>query len=247
MDWKDQGIVLARRRHGESSAIVSLFTREHGRHLGLVRGGAGRRAAGLYQPGNAVSAVWRGRLAEHLGSFTCELAQSFAARVMDDPLRLAALSSACAILDVALPEREPHRLLYEATVEILEALERPDWAAQYVRWECRALADLGFGLDLARCAVTGAPEDLAFVSPRSGRAVSRAAGQDYADRLFALPPFLTDTGAAEPPSPQSILEGLQITGHFLERNVLAANDRQMPAARTQFVDRWRRSATMSGK
>jgi DNA repair protein RecO (recombination protein O) len=243
MEWKDEGIVLARRHHGESAAIVSLLTREHGRHVGLVRGGAGRRAVGVYQQGNLLSAVWRGRLAEHLGSYTCEPVRSFAARVMDDPLRLGALTSACAIVEAALPEREPHHGLYEASLELLNALESESWATEYVRWECRCLADLGFGLDLAQCAVTGAGDDLVYVSPRSGRAVSRAAGQPYADKLFRLPGFLGNGGGVAP-SLASIVAGLEITGHFLERNVLAAGDRPMPAARIQFVDRLRRSGTI---
>jgi len=246
MEWHDQGIVLARRRHGESSAIVSLFTRDHGRHVGLVRGGSGRRGAGVYQPGNIVSAGWRGRLPEHLGTFSCELIESIAARLLDDALRLGALTSACAIIEATLPEREPHRSLYEATLDLVHSLEQPDWAARYVHWECQALADLGFGLELGRCAVTGQTHDLAFVSPRSGRAVSREAGRAYADRLFALPSFLGGP-VGEVPGPASVLEGLRITGHFLERNVLAANDRPMPAARIQFVERWRRTATNSGK
>lgn len=243
MDWKDEGIVLARRHHGESAAIVSLLTRDHGRHLGLVRGGAGRRAAGLYQQGSLVSAVWRGRLSEHLGSYACEPVQSFAARVMDDPLRLGALTSACAIVEAALPEREPHRRLYEATLELFNALESEDWAAAYVRWECRCLADLGFGLDFTQCAVTGAADDLVYVSPRTGRAVSRAAGQPYADKLFRLPGFLGGDGGPAP-SAASIVAALEMTGHFLERNVLAASDRPMPSSRIQFVDRLRRSGTI---
>jgi len=243
MEWRDQGIVLARRHHGESASIVSLLTRDHRRHLGLVRGGPGPRAAGLYQQGNLVGAVWRGRLAEHLGSYACEPMQSFAARVMDDPLRLAALMSACAIVEAALPEREPHRSLHDATIELLNSLEGENWAANYVRWECRCLADLGFGLDLSRCAVTGEDNDLVYISPRSGRAVSREAGRPYADRLFPLPEFLRGAGEGTA-TMASILAGLEVTGHFLERNVLAAGDRAMPRPRTQLVDRLRRSVTM---
>jgi DNA repair protein RecO (recombination protein O) len=242
MEWKDEGIVIARRHHGESAAIVSLLTREHGRHLGLVRGGSGRRAAGLYQPGNLVSAVWRGRLSEHLGSYACEPLQSFAARVIDDPLRLGALTAACAIVETALPEREPHQSLYEGTLALFKELEGGGWAAQYARWECQCLADLGFGLDLTQCALTGSAEDLAYVSPRSGRAVSRAAAQPYTDKLFALPGFLA--GGA-PASPADVVKALEMTGHFLARNVLAASDRPLPPARIQFVDRLRRSVTIS--
>jgi DNA repair protein RecO (recombination protein O) len=244
MEWRDEGLVIARRHHGESAAIVSLLTREHGRHLGLVRGGGGRRAAGLYQPGNLVSAVWRGRLSEHLGSFVCEPLQSFAARVIDDPLRLGALTSACAIVETALPEREPHEALYAATLDLFRELEGEGWGAQYVRWECRCLADLGFGLDLSHCALTGTAEDLAYISPRSGRAVSRAAGQPYAEKLFALPDFLAG-GEAGPVAAAAVLAALDMTGHFLERNVLAANDKPVPQARIQFIDRLRRSVTIS--
>jgi DNA repair protein RecO (recombination protein O) len=244
MEWKDEGLVIARRHHGESAAIVSLLTREHGRHLGLVRGGTGRRAAGLYEPGNLVRAVWRGRLAEHLGSYTCEPMQSFAARVIDDPLRLGALTSACAIVEVALPEREPHDALYAATLELLSHLEDDDWAMQYARWECQCLADLGFGLDLSHCALTGTAEDLAYVSPRSGRAVSRAAGQPYAEKLFSLPGFLTGEWAGPVPL-TAVLGALEMTGHFLERNVLAASDKPVPQARIQFIDRLRRSVTIA--
>jgi DNA repair protein RecO (recombination protein O) len=244
MEWKEEGLVIARRHHGESAAIVSLLTREHGRHLGLVRGGTGRRAAGLYEPGNLVRAVWRGRLQEHLGSYACEPVQSFAARVIDDPLRLGALTSACAIVEVALPEREPHEALYAATLELLSQLEGEDWAARYARWECQCLADLGYGLDLSHCALTGTAEDLAYVSPRSGRAVSRAAGQPYAEKLFALPSFLTSGEVGRVP-PAAVLGALDMTGHFLERNVLAASDKPIPQARIQFIDRFRRSVTIA--
>lgn len=244
MEWKDEGLVIARRHHGESAAIVSLLTREHGRHLGLVRGGTGRRAAGLYEPGNLVRAIWRGRLEEHLGSYVCEAMQSFAARVIDDPLRLGALTSACAIVEVALPEREPHEALYSATLELLTHLEDEDWAERYARWECQCLADLGFGLDLSQCALTGTPNDLAYVSPRSGRAVSRAAGQPYAEKLFRLPSFLAEEAAGPVPR-AAVLGALDMTGHFLERNVLGASDKPIPQARIQFIDRLRRSVTIS--
>ncbi len=249
MDWTDQGIVLAKRRHGENAAVVTLLTREHGRHGGLVRGGAGKRAAALYQPGNLVSAHWRARLAEHLGTLTAELVESFAARVLDDPQRLAALTSACAVLDTAVPEREPHPVLFDATLELLRALgaevEAIGWAGAYARWEERCLAELGFGLDLGSCAVTGSRDELAYVSPRTGRAVSREAGRPYEDRLFPLPDFLRIGGAA--PDAAAVAAALRITGHFLERHVLGPQDRRLPPARTRFVDRWRRSATISGK
>lgn len=251
MDWTDSGLVLTRRRHGESAAIVTLLTRAHGRHAGLVRGGSGKRGGALWQPGNLVSSHWRARLAEHLGSLTGEMAENFAARALDDPLRLAALSSACALLDTALYDREPHPELFDATVELMRALDgagsAPEpWAADYACWEMRCLAEFGFGLDLESCAVTGGTDDLAFVSPRTGRAVSTAAGRAYADRLFPLPRFLAGDRTA-PADARAIAEGLRLTGHFLERYVLSPHERRMPAARTRFIDRWRRFSTISGK
>ncbi len=246
MDWTDQGIVLTRRHHGEAAAIVTLLTREHGRHAGLVRGGGGKRASALYQPGNLVEARWRGRLQEHLGMFSAEMIESFAARAMDDAVRLGGVTAACAVLEATLPERESHRTLFEATLALLRALDTAadaaDWGAEYVRWECHCLGELGFGLDLESCAVTGQRDALAYVSPRSGRAVSVAAGTAYADRLFTLPGFLK--GA--PADAAGVAAGLRLTGHFLEQHVLAPHGRRVPAARTRFVDRWRRSATISG-
>ncbi|MGQ0664753.1 MAG: DNA repair protein RecO [Pseudomonadota bacterium] len=248
MEWTDQGLVLARRRHGETAAIVSLLTRLHGRHLGLVRGGAGRRAGGLYEPGNLLAARWRARLDEHLGSYVCEPVEGFAARVLDDPLRLSALAAACALLEVTLAEREPHGALFKASLGLLRELAgaapaETGWAAAYVRWECGLLADLGFGLDLERCAATGRTEGLAYVSPRSGRAVSANAGEAYAVRLLVLPAFLKPGAAA--PDPLQILHGLELTGHFLERRLWAGKERQEPPARLRFVDRWRKFSTIS--
>ena len=246
MEWTDRGLVIQRRRHGENAAIVTVFTREHGRHPGLVRGGAGRRGGGLYQPGNLVDVRWRARLAEHLGTFSGELAEGLAARVLDQPLRLAALVAACALLETTLPEREAHHVLYAASVELLRGLGRDDWAAEYVRWEVLCLAELGFGLDLVSCAATGVRDDLVFVSPRTGRALSAKAGQHLAERLLRLPAFLRDGASrGSPAPPDAVLDGLILTGHFLERHVLAPHHRHLPAARIRLVDRWRRSATIS--
>ena len=176
MQWRDSGIVLAARRHGESALIVELLTRDNGRHAGLVRGGQTPRRRALLQPGNLVTATWRGRLAEHLGTFECELVEPHAARLLDDPDRLAALGAATALLAAALPEREPHPDVFTGFVGLLSALDSTsDWAQMYVLWECDLLASLGFGLDLGRCAATGSNQDLAYVSPRTGRAVSREA------------------------------------------------------------------------
>ena len=239
MDWTDQGIVISSRRHGETAAIVTLLTRGHGRHAGLVRGGAGRAARGLYQPGNTVSAHWRARLAEHLGSYTCEPVRAHGAGLLDRAGALAALSAACALAETVLPEREPHPAVYEATLALLDALAGERYAEQYVRWELALLAELGFGLDLARCAATGANDGLVFVSPRTGRAVSAAAGEPYRDKLLALPAFLVADAAAPA---LDVLAGLNLTGHFLDRCVFAPEGRAMPQARARFFDGIERSS-----
>ncbi|MBI1775475.1 MAG: DNA repair protein RecO [Proteobacteria bacterium] len=241
MDWNDRGIVLAARPHGESGLIVSLLTREHGRHAGLVRGGAGKARA-LYEPGNVVAAIWRGRLSEHLGSWSCEPVAWTAARLIDDPLRLACLASACAVAETALPEREPHAGAFDGMLALIEAFEGPVWDAAYVRWELGLLSELGFGLDLSRCAASGAEEGLAFVSPRTGRAVSLLAGEPFRDRLLTLPGFLVGLGGG---GKEEVAQGLALTGYFLERHVLAPHHRPLPAARTRFVDRFQSTSTIS--
>lgn len=237
MEWSDDGIVLAVRPHGESSAIASLLTPAHGRHAGLVRGGAGRRNRGVLQPGNRVRAAWRGRLAEHLGNFTLEPLQAYAATVLDDPLRLAALTSACAVAERGLPEREVHPMVYDGMLVFLESLGTEDWPTVYVKWELGVLAELGYGLDLETCAATGTREDLVYVSPRTGRAVSAAAGAPYRERLLALPEFLLQSGRAGPPD--AIAAGLRLTGYFLERNLFAPHGQQLPAARQRLGERLR--------
>lgn len=246
MEWIDDGIVLSRRRLGENDAVVALFTAGHGRHLGVVRGGAGRRHGGTLQPGNLVSATWRARLSEQLGTMTCELRESMAARLLDDPPRLEALSACLELLDDVLPERQPHPELHAATRALLGALEAPGHAASLVRWELGLLTALGFGLDLSACAVTGDAADLAHVSPRSGRAVSRAAGRPYAGRLLALPPFLLAGRSGDDVDAVDIAAGLALTGHFIERHLLAPASRAMPPARVRLVDRATRAARLRG-
>ncbi|MES1991123.1 MAG: DNA repair protein RecO [Pseudomonadota bacterium] len=236
MDWHDEGVVLSSRSYGESSAILELFTREHGRHLGLVRGGGRRRYAGMLQPGNTLTAHWRARLNEHLGSYTVELLKPRAGVLMDDPFALTGLSAACAVAGI-LPEREAHEGLFEAFTVLLDVMEDSDiWPAVFVRWELGLLSELGFGLDLAQCAATGVRDGLAYVSPRSGGAVSREAGAAYADRLFRLPPFLVGAQAGIS-APDDVAEGLKITGHFLERHFYAPHDRHLPDARIRLVQR----------
>ncbi|MFO0995195.1 MAG: DNA repair protein RecO [Alphaproteobacteria bacterium] len=235
MDWSDEGIVLSARRHGESAAIAVLLTEAHGRHAGLVRGGSGKRARGVLERGNRVHASWHARLEEHLGTFRCELVQSTAAGMLDDPLRLAVLSSACAVAEAALPEREPHPLVYAGLARVLDSLEGDAWGETYVRWELALLGDLGFGLDLGACAATGETESLAYVSPRTGRAVSLAAGEPYKDRLLALPGFLLEEGGVAEPA--ALSAGLGLTAHFLAQHVLAPHGRTLPDARFRLAER----------
>lgn len=241
MEWRDKAYVLAARRHGENGVIVELLTREHGRHAGLVRGGQSPRMRAVLQPGNAVAALWRGRLAEHLGTIACELERAYAARILDNPDRLAGLSAAAALVSAALPEREPHPDIFASFGSLIEALDSPaDWPAQYVDWERNLLAALGFGFDLGRCALTGATADLAYVSPRTGRAVSRAAGLPYRDKLLGLPAFLW---CDEPADRDQIALGLTLTGYFLTHHVFAPQGRTLPAARSRLANRLRRAVT----
>jgi len=235
MDWTDHGIVLASRRHGETSAIATLLTRDHGRHAGLVRGGSGKRMRAVLQPGNTVAAHWRARLAEHLGTYTLELERAEAAALLDDPTRLAGLSAACALVETALPEREPHAGLYAGFVDLLAALASDGWPTAYVRWELALLAELGFGLDLTRCAATGRNDQLAFVSPKTGRAVSISAGEPYKDVLLPLPAFLVSDAIAGEPA--AVADGLKLTGYFLERHVYGHLHRGLPPARDRLVQR----------
>jgi DNA repair protein RecO (recombination protein O) len=232
MNWSDEGIVLAVRRHGEADAVLHALTFEHGRHAGLVKGGQGRAQRPLLQPGNVLELEWRARLAEHLGSYRIEPRRPLAAGLLDDPLRLAALGAACALLEAALPERDPHPRVYAALLTWLGRLAGDaEWAADYVRLELLLLGELGFALDLSACALTGAQEDLAFVSPRSGRAVAAAAAAPYRDRLLPLPAFLRG-GTSDP---GQIAQGLRLAGHFLARHILGPADRSLPAARDRLA------------
>jgi DNA repair protein RecO (recombination protein O) len=243
MEWTDQGIVLSARPHGEAAAVATLLTRSHGRHAGLVHGGRSPKQRGALQPGNRVSVRWRARLAEHLGSYTVELEHSAAAALLDDPLRLAGLAAAAAVTELALPEREPHEPVFNGLAALLDALETSVWAEVYVRWEIGLLQELGFGLDLSQCAATGTNDALAYVSPRTGRAVSLSAGEPFRDRLLPLPGFLAGQGGG---GPAEVLAGLELTGYFLERNVFTTRDRPPPAARTRLLERYRKMAANSG-
>jgi len=233
MEWHDDAIVLSSKPLGESGTILELLTRDHGRHAGLVRGGATRRIKPTLQPGNSVHVGWRARLEEHLGSFTCELARARAGELMDSREALAGLNAFTTITSAAMPEREAHAPVFLGGEILLEAMMTNDaghWLPLYVRWEAGLLEALGFGLDLSECAATGAKSDLTYVSPKSGRAVSRDAAGIYAHRLFQLPAFLLDSAAAEP-SAQETAAGLALTGHFLLERVLKSHGKQMPPAR----------------
>ena len=234
MEWTGEGVVLTVRAHGEGAAVVDLFTAGHGRHAGVVRGGTGRKLAPVLMPGNTVQAVWRARLSDHLGHFTVEPVRPRAAALMGDRLGLAGLTAVCALLARALPEREPHPALHGATLTLLDALgSLPDWPVLYLRWELGLLAELGFGLDLSRCAVTGATAGLAWVSPRTGRAVTAEAARGWEDRLLPLPGLL----AGGPPDPAGLADGLRLTGHFLTRALCAdPGARPLPEARARLVD-----------
>jgi DNA repair protein RecO (recombination protein O) len=235
MEWTDDAIVLGVRPHGETSAILETLTHQHGRHLGLVRGGASRRVKPTLQPGNTIHVHWRARLNEHLGSFVPEVLKARAGDMLDSREALAGLNAFTAVASAALPEREAHAAVFEAGNVLLDAMREDGiahWGALFVRWEAGLLEDLGFGLDLSRCAATGALENLIYVSPRSGRAVSGEAGAAYKERLFVLPAFLLGTQNATPDA-AAVAAGLQLTGHFLLERVLAPHGKEMPAARTR--------------
>jgi len=234
MEWRDEGIILAVRKHGESSAIAEILTAEHGRCLGLVRGGRSRALRPILQPGNHVAVTWRARLEEHLGHFQMEPLHLQAGLIIDEPLRLMGLSTLTALAQV-LPEREPHPRLFRAMQIVLSVIDQDGvWPALLVRWEMGLLEELGFGLDLSKCAATGTDQALAYVSPKSGRAVSATAGMPYHDRLFVLPAFLR---GENPGQQDEVMEGLRLTGYFLERHIFGPRSVAMPQARLMLQER----------
>jgi DNA repair protein RecO (recombination protein O) len=235
MEWSDEGVVLGVRPHGETAAVVDLFTRAHGRHSGLVHGGRSRRLRPVLQVGNHVDATWKARLADNLGHYNVELRRGFAAPLMEDAAALTAVTSMAALARL-LPERDPHPNLFEITLFVLGYLDDAAvWPALMVRWELALLDELGFGLDLASCVATGTMADLIYVSPKSGRAVSAEAGEAYKDRLLALPRFLRAGGAAGAVTKEDIAAGFALTGYFLEARVLTPHNLQMPEARGRLV------------
>jgi len=239
IEWRDEGFVLAARPFGETSVILDVFTPQHGKHSGVVRGGASRKMTPHLQPGAQLDLTWKARLNEHLGSFTIEPQRGRAAAAMGDRLALAGLNAVCAILSRVLPENEPDLALYQKSEQLLDLLGQTEvWPLAYLRWEQALLEALGYGMDLSACAVRGVNEDLAFVSPKSGRAVSRDGAGEWADRLLPLPPVLAGKGEADT---TSIVIALGTTGYFLEHRAIAAlSGKTMPQARARLLDVLRR-------
>lgn len=235
-EWEGPAVVLSARPQGESGLVVSLMTEALGRHPGLAHGGQSRAQASLWQPGNLVDARWKARHADSLGSMGGEMVHAAAALAMEDALALSVLMAACAVADGALPEREPHPRAFHGLVALVVAVARDPGRGleALVRWEAALLAELGYGLDLAACAVSGATTGLAWVSPRTGRAVSAAAGAPYAGRLFALPAFLLGEGEGDA---RQWRDGLRLTGHFLERDAFGHLHRPLPPARLRLQEK----------
>jgi DNA repair protein RecO (recombination protein O) len=235
MEWEAPGIVLDARAFGETDLLAAVMTAEHGAHRGLVRGGQSRSRAGLWQAGNLVQARWTGRLSDQLGSLSAEMVHPAAALAMDDALALAILRAACAVAEAALPEREAHPGVFAGLLHLIAHLaEGAPLLAELVRWEATLLAELGYGLDLARCAVTGERDDLRYVSPKSGRAVSEAASGAWRERLLPLPPFLL---GQSPAGPADWRDGLRLTGHFLARDAFGLQHKPLPQSRLALYDR----------
>ncbi len=236
MDWRGEGMLLTARAHGETSAIIEVLTRDHGRHAGLVQGGASSKLTPVLQPGAQLSLEWRARLAEHLGQFRVDLIRSRAAAIMEDRTALSAFNAMGAMLVALLPEREPNPETYDTTLTLADAMAtgETDWLADYARWEVVFLSALGFGLDFTACASSGVTEGLIYVSPRSGRAVSRDAGAPWAEKLLPLPGFLTGGGSAKP---DDVRDALRMTGFFLEHWACPAFERKgLPEARARLID-----------
>ncbi len=235
MEWRDNGLIIGARNHGETSVIVEAMTRAHGRHLGLVRGGRSRRLRSLLQPGTLAEFVWRARLDEHLGTFAVEPVKLSAGSLLASAEALHAVCNVAALLRLAA-EREPHPQLFEQAMRIAGHVERPETLpALMVQFEAAILAEMGFGLDLRSCAATGARENLAYVSPKTGRAVSAAAGEPYKSRLLPLPAFLLHGSTEEEPAFADLSGGFKLTGYFLMRDLFAPRGETLPEARGLYL------------
>tara|TARA_R110000787_G_scaffold237126_1_gene343574 strand:- start:1349 stop:2074 length:726 start_codon:yes stop_codon:yes gene_type:complete len=239
MEWRDQGILLSARKHGETSSIIEMFTPTQGRHVGVVRGGTSRKIAPILQPGAQLDVVWRARLEDHIGSFSVEPVRSRAAVAMGDRLALAGLNTVTALLSFCLPEREAHVALYASTQALLDLLGQSDiWPLAYLQWELGLLEEMGYALDLTACAVTGATEGLCYVSPKSGRAVSVKGAGEWVDRLLPLPDVLRGEGEG---TDAEIAQGFVTTGYFLESHLAQdLGGKPLPEARARFVEAFNR-------
>lgn len=238
IEWQDEGIILSARPHGENGGVVSVLTRGHGRACGYVYGATSGKTRGTLETGNRVEVHWQAKTEGQLGHFSFELEKSYAADVMSDALRLTALQSACALADKSLPEGEKHPGVFEGMKALLESFATDYWAAAYIYWEIGLLKELGFGLDLTKCASTGEVENLIYVSPRSGRAVSAAAGEIYKEKLLNLPPFLRGEARLEN---EDVLDGLKLTGHFLLHRVFSLANTNLPEPRLRLEEKFRSS------
>jgi len=245
MEWQDTGIIISVRKHGELSTIVDVLTEKHGRHAGMVRGGASRRLAPILQPGTQVAVEWNARLEDHLGTYRLEPTQSRSA-ILSDRLALSAMGSIFSLVNFAFPERLPFKALYQGTVELLDAMNAShSWLSAYAVWELAVLDALGYGLDLTSCAATGVTQDLIYVSPKSGRSVSRRAGADWADRMLPLPTFLRNGYTSS--DANEILNALRTTGYFLEKRLAPAlGNRPLPQARARFITVLTKTAQKGG-
>ena len=235
MEWQGDGLILNTRKHGENSVIVDVLTREKGRHVGLVRGGRSRTMRPVLQAGNLVNVVWRARLEDHLGTYSIDPHRMIVAGIIDDVHRLAALTTITTLASL-LPEREPHPRIYDASVLLIDHLhDDAIWPAVLVKWEMGMLEELGFGLDLSKCAASGETTGLTHVSPRTGRAVCAREAEPWKDKLLALPAFAAGTSGT--PTSSEVVQGLKLTGHFLTRHIFEPRGVSAPEQRQRIV-RW---------
>ena len=239
--WRDQGLVLSARPHGEGGAVVALLTETNGRHAGYLHGAHSSKKRALVEPGTIVDVEWQARTSDNLGTYKLEERKGLSPMIMGDPLRLGALLSACALCDAALPEREGHAGLFYGLEALIGTLDSDVWGAAYVMWEIALLKELGFGLELSKCAGGGDAQTLAYVSPKSGRAVSYAEGEPYKEKLLNLPAFLKPNGG--PADDEAVRDGLRMTGHFLEHWVFAHHTKGVPEPRLRFQARFEKIFT----
>ena len=235
LEWEDNGIILSVRGHGETGGIASILTHDNGRAMGYVYGATSTKTQGILEPGNLVSVHWKAKSHNQLGTFKLELEKSHAAEIMENPIKLTAIQSACALADKTLPEREKHTSVYEGTKALMAALGTDIWAPTYIYWELGLLREIGFALNLSKCVVTGAGENLVYVSPKSGCAVSSAAGELYKEKLLSLPPFLRGEKGFEE---GDILNGLKLTGHFLLHRVFSQSNSNLPEPRLRLEEKF---------